>query len=235
MTVDVIKRPRSETYNCDCMDWLRQRPSLSIDLAIIDPPYGLDVTRMRMGQRRGHESTVSRLSRRRKGCGYHWDAEPAPREFFDELFRVSRNQIIWGGNYFALPPTRCVCVWDKLMFADSFSQVEVAWTSFDRPSRIFRKGAVGGDNLVKKIHPTQKPVELYGWLLKEFANEGDVILDTHMGSQSSRIAAYKMGFDYFGCEIDHDYFMEGEARFRSECLGVEKFPNGKTVTQMSLF
>ena len=224
----------SETYNCDCMDFMRILKDNAFDLAIIDPPYGIGVTKMNMGSRQGYESTVCRLGRQHGNTPCDWDDEIPSGEFFEELFRVSRNQVIFGGNYFKLPPTRCVCVWDKLQTLPNFSQVEVAWTSFDAPAKIFRKGTVGGDNLVKKIHPVQKPVELYGWLLREFAHEGDKILDTHMGSQSSRIAAYKMGFDYYGCEIDKLYYETGEKRFREECLDIENI-GGREYVQKNLF
>lgn len=226
----------SETYNGDCLQWMKDMPSKAFDLAIVDPPYGISVASMRLGGHGRYVSTATRLRKERQARldFTDWDQEPPGREYFKELFRVSRNQIIWGGNFFDLPPTRCVAVWDKLQSLDCFAQVEVAWTSFDRPSVIYRRGAVGGDNKVKRIHPTQKPVELYGWLLKEFAEEGDVILDTHMGSQSSRIAAYKMGFDYYGCEIDRTYFLDGEKRFRRECLGIEEF-KGREYRQTELF
>ena len=227
-------KPLSKTYNCDCLEWLKDQPTLSVGLAVIDPPYAIGVTRRRMGGRNDYESTVERLARERGEEQYHWDDEIPSEEFFDELFRVSRDQVIWGGNYFPLPPTRCVCVWDKLQALDNYSQIELAWTSFDAPAKIFRMGCVGGDNKVKKIHPTQKPVELYGWLLREFGKEGDLILDTHMGSQSSRIAAYKLGFDYVGCEIDKVYFNEGEERFRRECLNIENI-KGREYVQASLF
>ena len=223
----------SKTYNADCMEWLSLQADNSFDLAICDPPYGIGVASMNLGNRQGYVSTAVRL--KQESLDFKdWDLEIPTKEYFLELMRVSRNQVIFGGNYFDLPPTRCVIVWDKLQYAESYSQVEIAWTSFDRPSRIFRKGVVGGNNLVKKIHPTEKPVELYGWILKEFAKKGDSILDTHKGSQSSRIAAYKLGFDYYGCEIDRTYYLEGERRFRRECLGEEVYGE-KVYTQASLF
>ena len=116
--------------------------------------------------------------------------------------RVSRNQIIWGGNYFELPPCRCFVSWDKLQPWENFSQAEFAWTSFDKPAKVFRHTS----RIKGRIHPTQKPVELYEYLLRTFGNGGGKIFDPMMGSGSSRIAAYKMGYDYFGCELDLDYF-----------------------------
>lgn len=140
-----------------------------------------------------------------------WDIAPK-QEYFDELFRVSRNQIIWGGNYFALPPTRCFLIWKKLNIPENFSMAmcEYAWTSFFSNAKVFECFASGQTG---RFHPTQKPVELYTWILKNYANEGDKILDTHLGSGSSRIAAYDLGFDFVGYEIDKEYFRKQEARF----------------------
>lgn len=143
---------------------------------------------------------------------------------------MSKNQIIWGGNYFSLPPTRCVLVWDKMQPWENFSQVEIAWTSFDYPAKLFRfDNRYGG-----KIHPTEKPKALYSWIFKSFAKEGMKILDTHLGSQSSRIAAYSAGLDFYGCEIDKEYFDSGCRRFESECLGVETVGD-KQIKQLNLF
>lgn len=164
-----------------------------------------------------------------KGHISDWDIAP-PKEYWDELFRVSRNQIIWGGNYFPLPPTRCIVVWDKVQPWENFSQVEIAWTSFNYPAKLFRF-----DNRSwSKPHPTAKPVELYAWLFKKFAEGGQKILDTHMGSGSSRIAAYKMGLDFTGCEIDKEYFEASCRRFDEACLGIEVI-NGIAVKQLDLF
>ena len=141
-----------------------------------------------------------------------WDVAPE-QEYFDELFRVSRNQIIWGGNYFRLPPTRCFLVWRKLTISESFSMAmaEYAWTSFNSNAKVFEYQPQGepGD----RFHPTQKPIALYEWIFKNYAEQGMKILDTHMGSQSSRIAAYNMGLDYTGYEIDETYFKLGCDRF----------------------
>ena len=152
-----------------------------------------------------------------------WDTAPG-REYFDQLFRVSREQIIWGGNYFELPPTRCFLVWRKLTISESFTMAmaEYAWTSFNDNAKVFEYAPQGikGD---QRFHPTQKPVALYEWVFRLFAKPGDKILDTHMGSGSSRIAAYEAGLDYVGCEIDPVYYDLEEKRF-------EKF-----VSQRSIF
>jgi len=143
----------------------------------------------------------------------HWDIAPT-EEYFNELARVSKNQIIWGGNYFDLPPTRCFLIWRKLSISENFTMamVEYAWTSFNDNAKCFEHTPQGTKD-DERFHPTQKPVALYEWIYKRYAKKGDKILDTHMGSGSSRIAAYHMGLDYVGCEIDKVYFDLAEKRF----------------------
>lgn len=141
-----------------------------------------------------------------------WDDAVPSAEYFVELFRVSKNQIIFGGNYFDLPPTRCVVCWDKCQPWENFSQWEMAWTSFDKPAALFSYSNAGGANAEKKIHPTQKPVKLYEWLLSKYAKPGQRILDTHLGSGSSAIAANNMGFEFIGCELDVEYFKSASHR-----------------------
>lgn len=215
----------SEVYNIDCMEYLRECDDGAFDLAIVDPPYGI---RDAGGQTGGSGKLKGRVFN--NGYIDRWDKAPS-QEYFDELRRVSKNQIIWGGNYFPLPPSRCIIVWDKVQPWENFSQVEIAWTSFDSPAQLFRFDNRTGD----KIHPTQKPTELYAWLLRKYGSGGGRILDTHMGSQSSRIAAYMLGFDYVGCEIDEEYFRKGCERFERECMGIHRLPNGRTITEPSLF
>lgn len=142
-----------------------------------------------------------------------WNVAPS-QEYFDELFRVSKAQVIWGGNYFALPPCRCFLVWNKLSISEKFSMAmcEYAWTSFDSNAKRFECAPQGTCN-DPRIHPTQKPVALYEWILTNYAHKGERILDTHVGSGSSRIAAAELGFDYVVCELDKDYFEAEEARF----------------------
>lgn len=163
-----------------------------------------------------------------------WDVAPE-QEYFKELSRVSRNQVIWGANYFSMPPTRCFLVWDKKQPQGfSMAMCEYAWTSFNGNAKMFsmvpRRNKHSGN-----FHPTEKPIELYAWILKMFAHTGDRILDTHMGSQSSRIAAYEMGFDFVGCEIDPYYFKRGEERFQRECKGILRQSDGKRIIQPSFF
>lgn len=206
----------------DCMEYMKQFPDKFFDLAVVDPPYGLpkDSTHGR-GKLKDRILNSGRLEQ--------WDIAPNP-EYFEELSRVSKNQIIWGGNYFHLPPTRCVLCWDKVQPWENFSQIEIAWTSYSGPAKLFRyDNRTGG-----KIHPTQKPVALYAWIFQNFARGGDKILDTHLGSGSSRIAAFHAGLDFYGCELDKEYFEKMNERFEKECHGVEVIDD-KIVTQQSLF
>ena len=164
-----------------------------------------------------------------------WDVAP-PQLFFDELFRVSKNQIIWGGNYFSLPPTRCFLVWKKTNIAEGFSMAmcEYAWTSFKGNAKVFDYSSLRKDNS-GKFHPTEKPQELYAWTYKLFVDKNQTVFDPMMGSQASRVVAYKMGIDYIGCEIDKYYFDKGCEFFNRECLGTKKTENGKSITQLNLF
>ena len=164
-----------------------------------------------------------------------WDVAP-PQEFFDELFRVSKNQVIWGGNYFSLPPTRCFLVWRKLSISEKFSMAmcEYAWTSFEGNAKLFEMTPQRGDNS-GKFHPTEKPIALYNWVLGLFAKEGDRIFDPMMGSQSSRCAAYLSGYDYYGCEIDEYYFHKGNDFFERICHGVTSDDKGNKIIQQQLF
>ena len=210
----------------NCMDYMKSCQNKSFDLAIVDPPYGINAPNMHMGGYGKYESTASKLKRKRFNAGSgkyaksafttmntDWDMNPPQKEYFDELFRISKNQIIFGGNYFVLPRTRCFICWDKLQSLENFSQVEYAWTSFDKPSKIIRLASRGGRNDKERIHPTQKPVKLYLWLINKFCNPGDRIIDTHLGSGSSRIAAYESGCNFVGIELDRFYFELEERRF----------------------
>lgn len=143
-----------------------------------------------------------------------WDDAPPSPEYFKELFRVSKNQIIWGGNYFDLPPTRCVLCWNKLQPWENFSQWEMAWTSFDKPAGMFTKSNTGGANKETKIHPTQKPVDLYKWILRKYAMVGDRILDTHLGSGSIAIACHDLGFELTACEDKERYYKDTMMRIK---------------------
>ena len=164
-----------------------------------------------------------------------WDVAP-PQEFFDELFRISRNQIIWGGNYFSLPPTRCFLVWRKTRISEHFSMAmaEYAWTSFTGNAKVFDSPPQRRENS-GKFHPTEKPLELYGWIYRNYVKDRETVFDPMMGSQASRIAAYKMGIDYVGCEIDKYYYDKGCEWFERECHGITKTASGKTIIEQTLF
>lgn len=226
----------SEVYNEDCVQGMKRFPDKFFDLAIVDPPYGINADNMSMGSNPNRSrndgygsspsiSTAKKLKGRlNSGSGklknrilnkseIGWDNQIPSAEYFTELFRISKEQIIFGGNYFPLPPTRGIGCWDKMQPWENFSQWEMICTSFDCPSFKVTYSNTGGANAEKKIHPTQKPIYVYRYLLKKFAKPGFKILDTHMGSQSSRIASYNMGFDYWGFEIDRDYFERGNNRF----------------------
>lgn len=192
----------TKVFNMDCMEAMRNTPDKFYDLAIVDPPYGIGINH-NMGRRKGDKPS--------KNKKVSWDNETPTADYFEQLFRVSKNQIIWGANYFNMPPTKCFIIWDKPQMSEdvTFAMCEYAWTSFDTTAKTFRKFGNESD----KIHPTQKPVKLYEWLLHHYAKPTDKILDTHLGSQSSRIAAYKGGYDFTGYEIDLDYFNEGNKRF----------------------
>ena len=196
--------PVSEAYNEDCMIGMARYPDKFFDLAIVDPPYGIGMDGGNVGYKGFNDFA-------KKG----WDtAIPSP-EYFEELKRVSKNQIVWGGNYFGLPSSRCFIIWDKGegFYNRTYAECEQAWTSFDKNAKIFKRDPLAKGDYHGKIHPTQKPVHLYQWLIKNYAKPGDKILDTHLGSGSSRIAAYKMGFDFWGFEIDKQYFDESQSRF----------------------
>lgn len=229
----------SEAYNIDCMDYMRTIPDGYFDLAVVDPPYGganSGVGGRRFGGWFDRYKTSNENRRhmgdqvRKKIIG--WDEAPGP-EYFAELFRVSKNQIIWGANYFNMPPTRCFIVWRKLPISEKFSMAmaEYAWTSFASNAKVF-ECVPQGTRKNPRIHPTQKPIKLYEWIYRMYAKTGDKILDTHLGSGSSRIAAYRMGLDFVGCEIDKEYFDKQELRFMAECLGE---PPAPPTIQQTLF
>ena len=194
---------KTVAYNIDCMEYMATLPDKAFDLAIVDPPYGIGIS----------SNPVRQKHNKKK-----WDDGIPRKEYFDELFRVSSNQIIWGGNYFInhLHNTQNFIIWDKKQpFNFSLAMCELAWCSKQMPAKIFKYSVLKEQG---KIHPTQKPVALYEWLLMNYAKEGDKILDTHLGSGSSRIAAHKLGFEFVGCELDKDYFEAQEKRFKTETM-----------------
>ena len=186
--------------NEDNMQLMARYEDNHFDLAIVDPPYGIDINK---SGRLGHYG----------GKGKKWDNETPNKEYFTELKRVSKNQIIWGGNYFDLPPTRCFLIWDKQQPEGvSFASCEYSWTSFDKSAKTFYLRPQNADNI--RIHPTQKPVKLYEWLLMNYAKEGDKILDTHLGSGSIALACHNLNYDLTACELDTEYYNASMKRLK---------------------
>jgi site-specific DNA-methyltransferase (adenine-specific) len=185
------------------LNLMARYPDKYFDLAIVDPPYGININN-NMGRRKGDKQSNYKKT--------YWDNSIPSKEYYNELFRVSKNQIIWGGNYMTqyLYPSSCWLLWDKGFSEDvSFAQFEMAWTSFDTSAKKFDKSP----NQKNRIHPTQKPIELYKWLLNNYAKKGDLILDTHLGSGSIAIACHDYGFDLTACELDKEYYENAIKRF----------------------
>ena len=200
----------SEVYNMDCVQGMKHYPDKFFDLAICDPPYGINVNH-NMGRRKGDKNSDYKPA--------IWDNEPPQLEYFYELFRVSKNQIVWGANHFIsrMPyDSSCWLMWDK-KFSDevTFAQFEMAWTSFNSTCKKYDKFPNSNEN---RVNPTQKPTDLYNWILSKYAEKGFKILDTHLGSGSSRIASYFYGCDFVGFEIDEDYVKASDKRFKDAIL-----------------
>ena len=193
-------RSKIELHNVDCLPFMKQCKDNQFDLAIVDPPYGIGMDGNNNWSGSKHEVK-------------DWDNDAPSKEYFNELMRISKNQIIWGANHFIsrMPiDSKCWIIWDKKNDGFSFADAEMAWTSFDTAVRFFRYHR--GQQTDKRIHPTQKPRELYRWILKKYANEGDLIFDSHLGSGSIAIACDDLGFDLVGLEIDKDYFDKANKR-----------------------
>jgi len=200
----------------DCMDVMKDYPDGFFDLAVVDPPYGIGYAARKMHEKNGYKQYTRK----------EWDSAIPGEDYFRELFRVSKNQIIWGGNYFPLPPARCVIVWNKMQREFTSADLELAWTSFqNKVSRIFdySRGELAHDKRTA-FHPTYKPVALYKWIVKNYCKEGDLILDTHVGSASSLIAFEAAGLDYVGVEIDPEYHGKATARLNTERAKLDLFP-----------
>ena len=190
----------------DCMDFMRECPSNYFDLAIVDPPYGLERFKKNDG---GNSKKIKSFGDKEK----NWNNYKPDEAYFNELFRVSKNQIVWGGNNFNLPASEYFLIWDKKQSMPSFARCEYAWVSMGLkvPAKIIEY-TIAMHNQEIKIHPSQKPVELYKQTLKKYAKSGDKILDTHVGSGSSLVACKELGFEYYGCEIDEEYFAKANER-----------------------
>ena len=215
----------SEVYNTDCLTYMKGLPDKFFELAIVDPPYGI-------GEDGRKNNTRSKLAvSKNYSNNIQYDNYSPPIEYFNDLIRISKNQIIWGANHFInkIPyGSSCWIVWDKDNGMNDFADCELAYTSFKTSVRKFKwkwQGMLQEDMKHKDvlIHPNQKPVALYKWLLQKYAKQGDKIFDSHMGSQSSRIAAWDMGFDYYGCELDKEYFDAGNKRFEEFKLSQKLF------------
>ena len=217
--------------NEDNMELMARYPDNYFDLAIVDPPYGIGASKQSVSssKMKGRKNSVIKRSDLKSK---EWDNEIPNKEYFDELFRVSKNQIIWGGNYFPLPLINSWIVWNKLQVLETRSDGELAWTSFKRPLKIvpllqdgFKRGQNVGYNQPviynvpfsgkQTIHPTQKPIVLYKWLLDKYAKQGDKILDTHLGSGSIAIACHDYGFELTACELDKEYFDKAMERIKN--------------------
>ena len=211
---------KSEVHLIDCMEFMRGVPDKFYSLAVTDPPYGIGEDGLKNHSR-------GKIAKPTMYTPKQWDSFAPDKVYFSELKRVSKNQIIFGANHFIenIPDSNSPCwiIWDKENGENDFADCELAWTSFNTAVRRFKfkwQGMLQGDmkNKETRIHPTQKPIALYDWLLSNYAKPGDTILDTHMGSQSSRISAHKAGLDFTGCELDPEYFEQGNERFRNFLL-----------------
>ena len=208
--------------NEDCMDLMSRYPDKYFQLAIVDPPYGI-------GEDGKKNHSRDKLTKSKKFTPKSWDKEPPSIEYFAELKRVSKNQIIWGANHFGnMPPSSCWVVWDKQNGETDFADCELAWASFTTAVRKFEfrwQGMLQGDmsNKEIRIHPTQKPVALYKWLLHNYAKPGDKILDTHLGSGSIAIACHDYGYDLTACELDKEYFEAAMKRISNHAAQTRLF------------
>jgi site-specific DNA-methyltransferase (adenine-specific) len=201
-------------HNADNMEIMAQYPDKYFDLAIVDPPYGIKAS-----SGASTNGTMRKKIASGEIKGGSWDDSIPTEEYFNELFRISKEQIIWGGNYFGLPANKCFLIWDKgeSIYNRDFAECEMAWSSFDKCARIFKKFPNQND----RIHPTQKPVDLYDWVIQRFAKQGDKILDTHLGSASIALAIDKankldnMNLEFVGIELDTEYFEASMKRFNN--------------------
>jgi site-specific DNA-methyltransferase (adenine-specific) len=205
---------KSDVHLIDCVEFMRGLPDKAYSLALVDPPYGINGSaEIGLG-----DTKSGRVNRPSKWGQKDWDKERPTKNYFEELKRISKNQIIFGGNYFAdlLSPSRCWIVWDKMQRVNQ-ADAELAWTSFNNSVRVYQYhcSQLQGFQNPHRFHPTEKPIALYRWLLRNYAKPNDTIFDSHMGSQSSRIACHMEGFDFTGCELDPEYFEQGNERYNT--------------------
>jgi len=193
----------SEVYNEDCLVGMARYPDNYFDLAVVDPPYGLERFKANDG---GNSKKITTFGDKDK----NWNNIKPTAEYWEQLFRVSKNQIVWGGNNFELPTSEYFMVWDKGQMMPSFARCEMAWTNCKVPAKIYAKRSQD----LNRIHPTQKPIALYSWIYHNYLKDGGKVIDTHLGSGSNRIAADKAGnIDFIGFELDKDYYQAQEKRF----------------------
>ena len=209
---------KSEVFLMDCMEGMKQYPNDYFDLAVVDPPYGLGMGTVSIPS---EKNTNSQQKFYKDLKSKRWDDNTPNKEYFDELKRVSKNQIVWGGNYMAehLGNTKCIIIWDKMTYIPTMSQFEFAFCSFNKHPKMVKVNSTDID----RMHPTQKPIQLYDWIFGKYSEQGQKILDTHLGSQSSRISANKNKLHFTGFELDPDYFRDGNKRYEDH------------VSQLTLF
>jgi site-specific DNA-methyltransferase (adenine-specific) len=202
-------------YNEDCLEAIKKMPDNSFDLAIVDPPYGIERLKRITNGDRIHNTSDS---------GKNYNNNKPTVEYFEQLFRVSKNQIVWGANNFEMPPSEYFCIWNKKQPVPNFSGAEYAWVSMGlkKPAKVFTY-SIMEHNQTNKIHPTQKPVKLYEWLLHNYAKEGDTIIDTHLGSGSIALACHNKGYDLTAYEIDQEYFEATSKRIKDHIAQLTMF------------
>lgn len=220
-TKEYTGRSRIRMFNVDCESYMNICNENHFDLAIVDPPYGI-------GESSKNFASRGKLASADKYVSKDWDDKKPTEDYFNNLFNVSKNQIVWGGNHLVAKTTPCIIVWDKDNGDNDFADCELAWTSFNTAVRKikFRWNGMLQENMKQKehrIHPTQKPVQLYKWLLTNYAKPNQTILDTHGGSMSIAIACWDLGFDLDVCELDTDYFNDAVKRFESHISQTQLF------------
>lgn len=207
-------RAEINLYNEDCLQAMKAMQDKQFDLAIVDPPYGIDAANMQMGN-----------NAKKKWTKKDWDKNTPTNEYWTELFRISKNQIVWGGNYFNLPPSKCWVIWDKNNGESDFADGEMAWTSFDKPMRIkkihWTGSASNWEDTKGKIHPTQKPKALYDYLLLNYAKKGIKVIDTHLGSGGIALACWDNEINLEAYEIDKEYYDKACKRFEQHSKQVQ--------------
>jgi site-specific DNA-methyltransferase (adenine-specific) len=192
----------NQAFNMDCLDFMKELPDKCIDLVLTDPPYGINIAKEK-----------PRKSGRWNYEPKKWDNAIPSDEIFNEIFRISKNQIIWGGNYFKMNPSRCWLIWNKKQPVDNFSDAELAWTSFDKVVSMYDFAVMGNRD---KIHISQKPMKLFKWCLNNYAEEGMIVFDPFLGSFTTAIASENCNMNWLGCEKDPDYFKSGYHRYEQE-------------------